>query len=234
MGESVLTQVTAWASWLAIAVVNLLAPGGGPVASGVALQEPVPAVDADQPVGSETGYGPWRFGMTLEEVAAIEAHSPYEPVRASMGGLETYSGNLGAGIEKISFVFNSAGQLYLIRLWYELGDSYEETLAAFHRSYVHLTDGFGKARADTGYPLDPGMSAEEFTSLVPDRFAPTGDEFDLDAGDAPTQFQMDVRQLRLQPVTQPAGLRILAVFMKLHPTTAYLVNVLYQSTVYSD
>jgi len=184
-------------------------------------------------VGSESGYGPWRFGMSLEQVTAIEAHAPYEAVMASMGGVETGAGELGGGVESISFVFNSADQLYLIRLWYDLGDDYQDKLTAFHRSYVHLTETFGPAQVDTGYPLDPGMSAEEFTALVPDRFAPTGEEFDMDDG-MRSDFQMDVRQLRIEPMAKPDSLRVFTMFAKLHPTTGYIVNVFYQSLVYTQ
>lgn len=219
---------------MAIAATTVASPDNALAARAGASQEPAPAVSTAPPVGSESGYGPWRFGMGLEEVTATEGHAPYEPVLASMGGVETFSGELGDGVKSISFVFNSADQLYLIRVWYDLGDTYQDKLEAFHRSYVHLSETFGAAQVDTGYPLDPGMSAEEFMALVPDRFAPTGEEFDMNELEAPTNFQMDFRQLRITPLSPPAGLRVFTLFAKMHPTTGYLVNTFYQSLAYSQ
>ncbi len=215
-----------------VAATSVVPPGHVFSANMVAPQEP-PSATAE-PVGSALGYGPWQFGMSLEEVMAVEAHAPYEPVRASMGGVETFSGELGDGVASVSFVFNSADQLFLIRVWFDLGDSYQDTLTAFHSSYVHVTEGFGSARFDNGYPLEAGMSAEEFTGLVPDRFAPTGEEFEMGADDAPKDFQMDIRQLRVEPLAQPAGVRVRLLFAKLHPTTGYLVNVFYQSFAHTE
>ncbi len=181
------------------------------------------------------GYGPWQFGMSQAEVVAIDAHAPYDPVRTSIGGVETFT-DLEPGLERISFVFNSADQLYMIRLWFDHGDDYDydDVLLAFHRAYRHVTERFGSAQVDTGYPLEAGMSAEEFTALVPDRFAPTGEEFEMGADDAPRQFQMEQRLIRIAPLAQPPNARIFVAFIKMHPTTSYLVQVFYQGMEFTE
>ncbi len=182
-----------------------------------------------------TGYGPWQFGMSLEEVTAVEAHAPYEPVYASMGGVETLSGPLEEGVEKISFVFNSADELYDIRVWYDTGDGYDAAVAAFHRAYLFVEERFGPVRAESGFRLDEGMPLEEFAALMPEHFAPVGDEVDFETY-LKENGSVEINQQRLMMGPEAAlhDAAVSVVYLSVKPTTMRAVTLFYRGIQYVE
>ncbi len=186
---------------------------------------------------SVTGYGPWEFGMSLEEVTAVEEYAPYEPVRASMGGVETSSGPLADGVKSISFVFNSADELYDIRVWYDIGDSYEEAVGALHRAYMHLEERFGPVRAGSGFRLDEGMSLEDFAALMPEGHEPSGDEVSFDdyiKGGGEEGVNTNPLQLRLGPAASLHEAVVFVSYATIRPTTMRIVTLYYRGTEFLE
>ena len=91
---------------------------------------------------NEVGYGPWKFGMTKEEVAAIEKFGPYEDIK-STGGLETFNAEFDGDRMNISFVFEKNG-LSKIQIWIYEGKDPEEALAGWLRVSKFLMENFGE------------------------------------------------------------------------------------------
>jgi hypothetical protein len=114
------------------------------------------------------GYGPWTFGMTPAEVAAVSQYGPYTKV-ASTGGLETMNGDFGGQKTPISFVFRPAG-LYQIQIWLYTGSSFDEAAAALHRAYLDLGHTFG-ALETTGGALAADLDAKQLALKIGPEFA---------------------------------------------------------------
>jgi len=72
-------------------------------------------------LAAEFTLGPWRLGMSRQEVQSFAEHGPYEDV-AVTGGLETHNANLDGRKTNVSFVFDDGGLRY-IQVWgYEGAD----------------------------------------------------------------------------------------------------------------
>lgn len=67
-------------------------------------------------------WSPWSLGMSRDQVKAVEAAAPFEPV-AVTGGLETRHGVFSGKPATYSFVFDDAGLQY-IQLWAYEGKDY--------------------------------------------------------------------------------------------------------------
>ncbi len=133
------------------------------IASLLILAQLLTPTAAPSPTPVAGGYGPWRFGMTKEQVAGVTEFGPYTPVSAS-GGLETKNGNFEGQKTNISFVFGDRG-LRFIQIWaYEKRDL-EEAIASFYRVYQHLQS----IRGAVGMPgqiLPRAANEKVFTEIV--------------------------------------------------------------------
>jgi hypothetical protein len=88
------------------------------------------------------GYGPWRLGMSKEEVKAVSEFGPYSEV-PSTGGVETTNGLFAERKANISFVFGERG-LRIIQIWAYEGREVDEAVNAFFRVYRHLESTRGR------------------------------------------------------------------------------------------
>ncbi|MEM7246633.1 MAG: hypothetical protein AAF533_14885 [Acidobacteriota bacterium] len=95
----------------------------------------------------DAGYGPWKLGMSREQVEAVTAHAPYAPVQLT-GGLETSSGRFRDEQAKVSFVFDENDCVALIQVWVHVGDLLEPALDAAWRAASHL-------RSEHGHLVSP-------------------------------------------------------------------------------
>lgn len=111
-----------------------------------------------------TGFGPWRLGMQRAEVTAVEAHAPYQDVRAT-GGVETANGVFEGQPTNVSFVFGPAG-LNLIQVWAYSGQDRDAAFAAFHRSYRYMVREFEAVRMHDA-ALGNELTQEELVALLP-------------------------------------------------------------------
>ena len=100
------------------------------------------------------GFGPWRFGMSQEDVLAESDYGPYRPVEAT-GGLETFNGQWDGDEANISFVFQDEG-LDRIQIWAYEGESRDEALKAWWRVASFLQ----KTHGAIEFPQFPTFSAE--------------------------------------------------------------------------
>lgn len=77
-----------------------------------------------------SGFGPWTFGMTADEIRAVTASGPYRSF--SNGDLETYNGEFGGKKENVQF-FLKDGHLWRIGVY-----TYEGTdLSAATQAWIH-------------------------------------------------------------------------------------------------
>jgi hypothetical protein len=112
---------------------------------------------------SPPGYGPWRLGMSKEEVSALSEVGPYSAVGVT-GGLETRNGVFSDRKTTISFVFGERG-LRIIQIWAYEGRDLDQAVNAFYCVYQHL-------EASRGAVEIPGLSMPEhadsqvFTGIV--------------------------------------------------------------------
>jgi hypothetical protein len=107
-------------------------------------------------IAAEFTLGPWRLGMSREEVQSFAEHGPYKDV-AVTGGLETFNAHVLGGRKNVSFVFDDAGLEY-IQLWGYEGADYKSAKAAV----LELFDLFVK---DYGGAEVPGVNVSGQASL---------------------------------------------------------------------
>ena len=113
------------------------------------------------------GVGPYRFGMTADQVRAVEACAPYKPVIRT-GGLECPNYEFEGARMNVSFIFGEQG-LRRIQLWFYEGNDRAQALAATDRVLRYLGTRYGRLRSSS--PDEP-VSAE---SLIRAAEAPIGD-----------------------------------------------------------
>ncbi|MEO8127860.1 MAG: hypothetical protein ABI822_12250 [Bryobacteraceae bacterium] len=58
--------------------------------------------------------GPWKLGMTRDEVKAVKDNGPYKPVRLT-GGIETANGIFDGERRNVAFVFGENGTVNKIQ-----------------------------------------------------------------------------------------------------------------------
>jgi hypothetical protein len=143
------------------------------------------------------GYGPWRFGMSKDEVQAVDKFGPYTPV-ASTEGLETKNGPFMGETRNVSFVFGLGG-LSQVQIWLYEGKSYDDAVKAFYQTYKHLVENFGPVHQD-GNPWPADLTAEAFAERIPQEYrrASSAESFVEDLklrGSA----QVEISRLHLHP-----------------------------------
>ena len=85
---------------------------------------------------ADGGVGPFRFGMTRDEVSHVRDCQPYTPV-AVTGGLECPGYRFDDRAMNISFLFGG-DRLRRIQLWYYEGESSDEAREAIGRVVAYL------------------------------------------------------------------------------------------------
>ena len=101
------------------------------------------------------GVGPYRFGMTADEVRAVEACTPYKPVIRT-GGLECPNYEFEGARMNVSFIFGEQG-LRRIQLWFYEGTDRAQAVAATDRVLRHLEARYGRLRSSAP---DEAVTAE--------------------------------------------------------------------------
>lgn len=160
-----------------------------------------------------TGYGPWQFGMTPEEVRGVAEHGPYAEVSAT-GGLETQNGVFEGERTHVSFVFGPQG-LRHIQIWAYTGESFAQAARAWGRVHRHLGDRFGDLAAEDG-PWPRAIAAEDLADRLAAYFGTGG------AGKFPSEDELrqkgtieaQIAKLHLRPVAAVPGAEVFASFMK--------------------
>lgn len=185
-----------------------------------------PAASVAQAQDAIDGFGPWKFGMSREEVAAFEEFGPFEPVQ-STGGLETYNADFDGRPTNVSFVFDEAG-LQLVQIWAYEGPDFEEAAAGLHRVYEHIIANFGEMMM-AGGKLEAGLDVDALIERIPEPFH--GDVTPLTLEDIQARGgSMQVSRpivLRLEPVWQPQGGRILATLRRSEDIGSFWVFLFY-------
>jgi hypothetical protein len=87
--------------------------------------------------------GPWRLGMSREEVTSFAENGPYEKV-AVTGGYETRNAAIAENKTAVSFVFRN-DKLDFIQVWRYEGKSFEEAKNAILKLFDEMTGQFGGA-----------------------------------------------------------------------------------------
>jgi hypothetical protein len=94
-------------------------------------------------MAAEFDVGPWRLGMSREEVQSFQEYGPYEAV-AVTGGLETHNALLNGKQKNVSFVFDDEGVAY-IQVWEYEGSDYEAAKSAVLEVFDSFVASYGGA-----------------------------------------------------------------------------------------
>ena len=156
------------------------------------------SLQATGTVEAVDGFGPWNFGMTPEQVADVEGHGPYVPVRTT-GGLETFHGEFEGRETHTSFVFSDRG-LYQVQIWAFSGKGAGEAIRAFHDVYTHLSNRFGDLRFEDGSLVPSGLSLDELDARIPAAFRTGDSESQLGELQERGSIQAQTVKLHLHPV----------------------------------
>jgi hypothetical protein len=81
------------------------------------------------------GFGPWTFGMSVEQIRAVDTHGPYRAF--SNGDLETYNADFGGRKENAQFYLRE-GRLWRVALRTYEGTGLDDAAAAWKRTYTTL------------------------------------------------------------------------------------------------
>jgi hypothetical protein len=172
------------------------------------------------------GYGPWKLGMTREQVTAAAAEGPYSPVAAT-GGLETHNASFQGHKITASFVFDAAG-LKHIQLWAYEGQELAKGLSAFHEAYCYLSEHLGSLESE-GASVPAGLSRDDLGALIPAAFKTGTTQSQL--GQLPQQgsIQAQVFKYHLHPRSPPAGAQVYASLIHSPQLGMYFVFVYFKS-----
>jgi ketosteroid isomerase-like protein len=94
------------------------------------------AASSPRDTADRGGVGPYRFGMSREEVSRVAECQPYTAVRVT-GGLECPHYSFEGHDMNVSFLFGNSG-LNRVQLWYYEGDSSQEAREAVGRVIAFL------------------------------------------------------------------------------------------------
>jgi hypothetical protein len=162
------------------------------------------------PVETLLGYGPWKLGISKEEVRSIKEHGPYSDV-ASTGGLETAKGFFDGTPCTVSFVFGDAG-LRKIQIWVYEGKSPDVAVAAWSRVYDFFRRTFGEAE-NLALQLPPPVLKPQFVTRLQAALTSVPQ-------DQPIKIQM-------APTPMPEGMKVFSSIIR-DPRFGYYVFVYYQ------
>lgn len=163
---------------------------------------------AAQPAFAQ-GYLEWRFGMSPDEVAAVEAYSPYTPI--GDGDLETANGRFEGRPINVSFHFTDTG-MEKVQIWLCEEATEDEALRAWAAAEAHIRGRFGATEA-RGLGLDTVASQEQLLAAAR-RWL----------GAAPSQ---EMLKLQLGPKTMPDEAIVFSSLLR-HPQHGYFVFLYYR------
>lgn len=91
------------------------------------------------------GYGPWKFGMTMDEVSAVTECGPYRP--EAEGGLQCIHAPWEEFNDKhADFFFDGSGRLSQIRLWLNVKGINEDQAKGYLEGAEKFLASFGKGK----------------------------------------------------------------------------------------
>lgn len=109
------------------------------------------------------GFGPWRFGMSTEEIMAVTSHGPYKSF--SNGDLETYNGDFGGRKENVQF-FLKDNRLWRIGVYTYEGTDLSAATQAWVHTYSTLQSQYGDLETPNYQGATPDALAESARSIV--------------------------------------------------------------------
>lgn len=89
----------------------------------------------------DLGLGPWRLGMSREEVTSHQDLGPYQDVRVT-GGVETANAKFAGHTVNTSFVFDDAG-LAFIQVWNYEGEDWKKAQGAVLEVFDYFSERYG-------------------------------------------------------------------------------------------
>jgi hypothetical protein len=107
--------------------------------------------------------GPWRLGMSKNEVTAFARYQPYASI-AAKHGVETANGTFLGEARRIAFMFDDDGLAY-IQAWEYEGDDFEAAGNGVLRIFDVFEKQFGGATID-GVDLKEGNQATKLDRAV--------------------------------------------------------------------
>ena len=173
-----------------------------------------------------SGFGPWHFGMTPDQVAQVKEFGPYSPVQAT-GGLETANGRFLGERTNVSFIFGAHG-LRRIQIWAYEGRDLGAGVRAFHSVYKHLEERFGVLLQD-GALCPRGLDLEAFQQRIPASFRDTIRVITIDQIKAQDPTTALAEKIHLIPQRSPAGAGVLASFIHSPQLESYWVFLYYDA-----
>ena len=156
------------------------------------------------------GYGPWRLGMSKEQVRALSKDGPYVAVSAT-GGLETANGSFNGRKTNVSFVFGERG-LRKIQIWAYEGEDRDKAIEAWHRVHKHLVKNYGVVKTPA-FELAKEADSKAFSTAAARALA--------------EQPADRVANLQMAPLNQPNGMIVYSSILR-HPERGYYVFLYYQ------
>ena len=111
----------------------------------------------------EFAIGPWRLGMSKDQVMAFARYQPYATV-AAKHGLETPNGTFLGETRKLTFMFDDGGLSYIQVTEYE-GDNFEAAGNGVLRIFDYFEKNLGGATID-GVDLKEGNAATRLDHSV--------------------------------------------------------------------
>lgn len=148
--------------------------------------------------------GPWRLGMSEEEVRAYSEYGPYTHVSAT-GGLETQNGTFEGQKKGVSFVFDGAGLRY-IQLWNYEGSDYESARRAVLELFDLFSEQYGGAEV-VGVAAD-GQSALSRGAMEAVLARVLGTAKELGRQAAEEENAAMILFFDMKPMQQPEGSRL--------------------------
>jgi hypothetical protein len=121
---------------------------------------------------AEHGYGPWRVGMTKEQVTAVSEFGPYKSVPAT-GGVETFNAQWNGRKTNISFVFER-DRLVKIQIWAYEGKDFQAATRAWRDVRSYLEKKYGEVQAEDPKVLAVSAPAQPVKVQMGPRKMPSG------------------------------------------------------------
>ena len=118
---------------------------------------------AAQVAADEVAIGPWRLGMSKDQVMAFARYQPYATV-AAKHGLETPNGTFLGETRKVTFMFDDGGLSYIKVSEYE-GDNFEDAGNGILRVFDFFEKNLGGASVD-GVDLKEGDATTKLDRSV--------------------------------------------------------------------
>jgi len=149
------------------------------------------------------GFGPWSFGMSTNDIRAVESHGPYRAF--SNGDLETYSADFGGKKENAQFYIKDV-QLWRVALrTYEGSDLAEATRV--------WTETYGTLKSLHGNLETLGLAGDTLAGLA----------------ESARGVVADGGKAQMAPISQPEGTFVFSSFRgtEHEGTTYYTVTVNY-------